>query len=76
MWKKDKNVKKREMECIVRKRQWRHLVETDRRELVFTIRGKPLDMGKVDRWMAGHNVSGSMLYSPGSRACKTVAQSL
>jgi hypothetical protein len=70
MWKKDKNVKKREMECIVRKRQQRRLVEVNRRELVFTIRGKPVNMGKVDRWMADHNVSGSMLYSPGSRACK------
>jgi hypothetical protein len=69
-WNEDKNIKNREMKCIVRKRQQRRLVETDKRELVFAIRNKPVLVAKIERWMASNNVPYSMLYSPISRPCK------
>nr|RBQ98924.1 hypothetical protein FVER53263_03224 [Fusarium verticillioides] len=79
-WGKDKNVKKVEMKAIVRKHQQREIVETDKRKLCFTVRGKEVDAGKIDRWMDRNNVPRNDLYAPSSAAstpsvvdCRTIS---
>ncbi|KAF5699931.1 kinesin light chain 2 [Fusarium mundagurra] len=42
-WGKDKNIKKVEMKAIVRKHQQREILETDKRKLCFTVRGREVD---------------------------------
>ena len=69
-WGKDKNVKPQEMRAIVRKRQKRKLVEGTKGELVFDVRGNPVEPQKIDRWMKRHNVPESVLYVPSPAACK------
>ena len=59
-----------EMKAIMRKRQKRKLVETDRRKLVFEVRNQPVDLQKVERWMKRHGTAGSFLYVPIPAACK------
>jgi len=58
------------MKAIVRKRQQRKLVETDKRELVFQVRGNVVEPGKIDRWMKRNGVAESMIYAPSPTACK------
>jgi hypothetical protein len=70
-WGRDKKVKSHEMAAIVRKRQKRKLVETDKRELVFDVRGTQVELPKIERWMKRHEVADSFLYSPSPAACKT-----
>ncbi|KAF1967391.1 hypothetical protein BU23DRAFT_437468, partial [Bimuria novae-zelandiae CBS 107.79] len=67
-WGKDKNVKPQEMEAIVRKRQKRKLVETDKRPLVFEVRGGQVEPQKIERWMKRHDVAESFLYAPSPAA--------
>ncbi|KAF2736992.1 hypothetical protein EJ04DRAFT_395129, partial [Polyplosphaeria fusca] len=62
-WGKDKNVKPQEMEAIVRKRQKRKLVETNKRPLVFDVRGSQVEPHKIERWMKRHDVVESFLYA-------------
>ena len=69
-WGKDKNIKPAEMTAIVRKRQKRKLVEVDKGEQVFSVRGRNVETHKIDRWMARNEVSKTSLYSPSSAACK------
>lgn len=69
-WKSDKNVKREEMKHIVRKRQERKLLQGDRPELTFQVRGIEVDPAKIERWMNRHDVPESMLYAPSSAACK------
>ncbi|KAG9503278.1 hypothetical protein J7337_006121 [Fusarium musae] len=67
-WGKDKNIKKVEMKAIVRKHQQREILETDKRKLCFTVRGREVDAGKIDRWMDRNNVPRNDLYAPSSAA--------
>ncbi|KAM0233620.1 hypothetical protein ACHAPO_006907 [Fusarium lateritium] len=63
-WGKDKNVKPQEMSAIVKKRQKRKLVEVDKREQVFTVRGRNVEPHKIDRWMARNEVSQTSFPAP------------
>jgi hypothetical protein len=69
-WKLDKKVKPLEMQCIVRKRQKRKLVEVDKPEQIYEVRGNRVEEAKIDRWMNTHDVPDSMLYTPSPAACK------
>lgn len=59
------------MEAIVRKRQKRKLVETDKGELVFEVRGSQVESQKIERWMKRHKVADSFLYAPSPAARKS-----
>ncbi|OAL48572.1 TPR-like protein [Pyrenochaeta sp. DS3sAY3a] len=67
-WKMDKNVKPREMAAIVRKRQQRKLIEPERGELVFSVRGQVVEPPKIDRWMKGKNIPQSFLFGASPQA--------
>ncbi|KAF7508875.1 hypothetical protein GJ744_008584 [Endocarpon pusillum] len=67
-WGWDKKVKPDEMKSIARKRQKRKLVETDKGELAFTVRGNPVASEKIDRWMKKNSISESTLYAPSPAA--------
>jgi hypothetical protein len=54
----------------VRKRQKRKLVETDKGQLVFEVRGSQVEPPKIERWMKRHHVVDSFLYAPSPAACK------
>ncbi|KAF5605945.1 kinesin light chain 2 [Fusarium subglutinans] len=75
-WGKDKNVKKVEMKAIVRKHQQREILETDKRKLCFTVRGREVDAGKIDRWMERNDVPRNDLYAPSPAAfnCRTISE--
>ncbi|KAL6922334.1 hypothetical protein FSHL1_006297 [Fusarium sambucinum] len=80
-WGKDKNVKPQEMSAIVRKRQQRKLVEIDKREQSFTVRGRNVEPHKIDRWMSRNDVSQASLYAPSPAAstpsavgCQTISE--
>ncbi|KAM0246840.1 hypothetical protein ACHAP5_004462 [Fusarium lateritium] len=70
-WGKDKNVKKAEMAAIVRKRQQRKLVDDDKGEQSFTVRGRAVEPQKIDRWMNSHKIPQTALYAPSPAACKS-----
>ncbi|KAH7068606.1 Tetratricopeptide repeat-domain-containing protein [Paraphoma chrysanthemicola] len=67
-WGKDKNVKTHEMQAIVRKRQKRRLVETDKGQLAFDVRGKLVESQKIERWMKRNSILESVLYAPSPAA--------
>ncbi|KAH8731102.1 hypothetical protein GQ44DRAFT_604903 [Phaeosphaeriaceae sp. PMI808] len=67
-WGKDKNVKPKEMAAIVRKRQRRKHVETNKRDLIFSVRNNPVEPQKIDRWMKSHGVAESSEYAPSPAA--------
>jgi hypothetical protein len=69
-WRLDKNVKTKEMEAIVRKRQRRKLVETDKPDLIFAVRGNIVEPKKINRWMKRNGIAESNIYAPCSAACK------
>ncbi|KAF3000914.1 hypothetical protein E8E13_008418 [Curvularia kusanoi] len=80
-WGHDKNVKRHEMQAIVRKHQKRKLMETDKRPLVFEVRGNEVDRQKIERWMKRHDASDSFLYEPDPAAptppavgCRTMSE--
>ncbi|KAF2820930.1 TPR-like protein [Ophiobolus disseminans] len=80
-WGKDKNVKPQEMQAIVRKRQKRKLVDTNKGQLVFEVRGSLVEPPKIERWMKRHNVVDSVLYAPSPAAstpsavgCHTISE--
>ncbi|KAF5633432.1 kinesin light chain 2 [Fusarium sp. NRRL 52700] len=75
-WGKDKNIKKPEMTAIVRKHQQREILETDKRKLCFTVRGREVDAGKINRWMDRNNVPRNDLYAPSPAAfnCRTISE--
>ncbi|RFN46232.1 tpr-like protein [Fusarium flagelliforme] len=56
-WGKDKNIKPAEMAAIVRKRQQRKIVEIDKGEQSFSVRGRDVEPHKIDRWMVRNEVS-------------------
>jgi hypothetical protein len=69
-WGLDKNVKPNEMKVIVKKRQQRKLVETNKRELVFKMRGNLVEPQKIDRWMMRNAIPEDMIYAPSPAASK------
>ncbi|OCK87054.1 TPR-like protein [Cenococcum geophilum 1.58] len=80
-WGLDKNIKPEEMRSIVRKRQQRKLVEVNKGELIFQVRGYKIEPQKIDRWMKRHEVPESTLYAPSPAAstpsavgCRTVSE--
>jgi len=58
------------MKPIVRKRQYRRLVETNKGELMFRIRGNVVDPEKIERWMKRNQIPEDMVYAPSPAACK------
>lgn len=64
-------MKLHEMKAIVRKRQRRKLVETNKGELEFEVRGSQVQQQKIERWMKRHGVVESSLYPSSPAACKT-----
>ena len=64
-------MKLQEMKAIVRKRQKRKLVETDKRELIFEVRNHQVESQKIERWMKRHGVVDSFLYEPSPVAYKS-----
>ncbi|KAH7088838.1 hypothetical protein FB567DRAFT_319314 [Paraphoma chrysanthemicola] len=79
-WKLDKNIKPAEMKCIVKKRQQRKLLEPNKPDLMFRVRGNPVEPAKVQRWMNRHDVPDSMLYAaspvastPSAISCYTMS---
>jgi hypothetical protein len=58
------------MKAIVRKRQQRRLIENDKRDLAFSVRGMEVDVEKIDRWMKRNKVSNSFLYNTSPMACR------
>ena len=56
------------MKGIVRLRQRRRLLETDKGELQFAVRGQKVDPAKIDRFMTRNAIPQSQLYSPSSVA--------
>lgn len=60
------------MKAIVRKRQTRKLVEVDKGDLIFEVRGNQVELGKIDRWMKRNKIPESLLYAPSSTACQSV----
>jgi hypothetical protein len=58
------------MKAIVRKRQKRRLIETDKGEPALKVRGSVVEPEKIDRWMKRNRVSESVPYSPSPAACR------
>ncbi|KAF5535891.1 kinesin light chain 2 [Fusarium mexicanum] len=75
-WGKDKKIKNAEMTAIARKHQQREILETDKRKLQFTVRGREVDAGRIDRWMDRNNVPRNELYAPSPAAfnCRTISE--
>ena len=69
-WGLDKKVKPKEMEAIVRKRQRRKLVEIEKGELGFRVRGNTVQAEKIDRWMKRNGIAEDDLYAPSPAAGK------
>ena len=69
-WGLDKKVKSKEMEAIVRKRQQRKLVEIEKGELGFRLRGNTVQAEKIDRWMKRNGIAEDTLYAPSPAASK------
>jgi len=49
---------------IVQKRQKRRLVESDKGELIFKLRGSIVESENIDRWMKRNEITDKMLYAP------------
>jgi hypothetical protein len=71
-WGRDKKVKTDEMKAIVRKRQYRKFVETNKGDLIFRVRGTEVPVTKIDRWMQSHGIQEGMVCAPSPTACKIV----
>jgi len=60
------------MKAIVRKRQERKLIDKNKGEFEFQVRGFDVDPSKIDRWMKRNQVSENLIYAPSPAACKPV----
>lgn len=74
-WGLDKNIKPDEMKAIVRKRQKRNLIETNKGELAFKVRGNVVEAEKIDRWMKRHDIPEDTVYAPSPAAATPSALS-
>lgn len=70
----DKKVKGQEMAAIVRKHLKRKLVEPDKGQLAFQVRGIPVKTQKIDRWMKKNSVVESAPYAPSPAARELSSQ--
>ena len=68
LWSFDKNIKTAEMSAVVRKRQHRNLLEKDKRELGFVVRGRVVEPRNIDRWMKRRRIDPDVVYAPPSVA--------
>lgn len=69
-----KNVKRWEMEAIVQKSQRRKLLEPEKNDLAFKIRGIPVPPPKIYRWMKENGVPvDSLNHSQNEAAGKSLA---
>lgn len=61
------------MVAIVRKAQQRKLIDTDKDNLAFEVRGKPVEIERIHRWMRTHGIASDDLYiqSPPARKYAT-----
>lgn len=62
------------MKAIVRKRQQRKLMNVNKPELAFEVRGQEVALQKIDRWMKAHAVPEHQLYVPSPAACKSTSR--
>ena len=69
-WGVDKKIKPKEMKAMVRKRQQRILLEKEKGELMFRLRGSVVEPHKIDRWMKRNDITQNAAFSPSSIACK------
>jgi hypothetical protein len=69
-WGLGRNIRKDEMEAIVQKRQKRRLIETDKNDLLFSVRNEMVPPEKIDRWVERNSVATDKLYFPPSDAGK------
>ncbi|TKA52018.1 hypothetical protein B0A49_12511 [Cryomyces minteri] len=67
-WGLDKNIKPHEMSAVVRKRQRRKLIESQKGELTFTVRGNEVEPQKIDRWMKRNEIPENVVYAPSPAA--------
>lgn len=67
-WGFDKNIKKNVMQAIVRKRQQRRLVQTNKQDLNFKVHNITVKSDKVDTWMRRNNVPDDTIYAPSPTA--------
>lgn len=56
------------MQAIVRKRQYRNLVERDKSCLNFQVRNRDVEQHKIQRWMRVKSISEQELYYPSPAA--------
>ena len=62
------------MKAIIRHRQRRGLVETDKPDLKFRVRGQEVEPQKIERWMKRHDLRESMIYAPSPAACQLLGR--
>lgn len=62
------------MTAIVRKQQQRDLVDIEKGPLAFSVRGKPVEPERIQRWMRSRGVSRDDRYAPdfAARECSTL----
>jgi hypothetical protein len=72
-WGLNKNVRKHEMEAIVRKLQHRRVVEPEKGHLQFSVRGKIVESKQISNWMKRYNVIETETYIPNSGASESSA---
>lgn len=69
-WGAVKNIKNAEMKAIVRKQQHRRLVQPEKRDLHFVLRGRHVPQEKIDRFMKREGITDDDLYAPESGGSK------
>lgn len=69
-WSLDKNVKKKEMQFIVQKQQERSILEKEKGNRVFRVRGTVVQPTKIDRWKERNRITNDELCAPISVAGK------
>jgi hypothetical protein len=58
------------MQFIVQKQQERSILETDKEDRVFRVRGTVVQPGKIDRWKKRNEIADDQLYAPSPTAGK------
>lgn len=56
-WNLDKNIKKKEMQFIVQKQQERSILEPDKGDRLFRVRGTVVRPEKIDRWKRNNGIT-------------------
>ena len=58
------------MKAIVRKRQHRTILESDKSELAFKVRDHMVETEDIERWMRRNGVPNDHLYCQSPEACE------